>query len=290
MTIPDDPSPDTPIFESQLGAQDSPLAEGSSLEPDASTVQNPSMGQGSQTQGSQPQASQPQGSQAQGSQGSGGVRDEAGRVAQNAADAGSEVASVAKEQAQDVLEEGKAQASELLHQTQDELREQAAHQQERVAAGLHSISDELNQMASASESGGMASDLVRQAARRADSIATWLGDRDPGSLLSEVKSYARRNPGTFIAIAALAGAVGGRLTRALASGGSSGAGGSGQSAQHAGSGSSAAEHGQGLMADPTGQTGAGGYPGAAAPVAGAEATGYWAPETVAGEGTDGTRQ
>ncbi|HVX07718.1 hypothetical protein [Humibacter sp.] len=281
MTIPDDPSPDTPIFESQLGAQDSPLADGSSLEQDPSMAQNPSMSQGSEALGSQTQGSQ---------QGSRGVRDEAGRVAQNAADAGSDVASVAKEQAQDVLEEGKAQASELLHQTQDELREQAAHQQERVAAGLHSISDELTQMASASESGGMASDLVRQAARRADSIATWLGDRDPGSLLSEVKSYARRNPGTFIAIAALAGAVGGRLTRALASGGSSGAGGSRQSAQHAGSGSSAAEQGQGLMADPTGQTGAGGYPGAAAPVAGADATGYWAPETVAGEGTDGTRQ
>jgi hypothetical protein len=143
-------------------------------------------------------------------------------------------------------------------------------------------------MASASESGGVASDLVRQAARRADGIATWLGDRDPGSLLSEVKSYARRNPGTFIAIAALAGAVGGRLTRALASGG--GAGGSGQSTQRAGSGSSGAASGQGRMADPTGQTGAGGYPGAAAPGAGVEATGYWAPETVAGDGMDGTRQ
>jgi hypothetical protein len=33
-----------------------------------------------------------------------------------------------------------------------------------------------------------------------------------------VKSYARRNPGTFIAVAAVAGALAGRLTRSVASG------------------------------------------------------------------------
>ena len=77
-------------------------------------------------------------------------------------------------------------------------------------------------MASSSDQHGIASDLVRQAAQRAHSVAGWLDQRDPGSLLNEVKSYARRNPGTFIAAAAIAGALAGRLTRALASGGDSG--------------------------------------------------------------------
>ncbi len=43
----------------------------------------------------------------------------------------------------------------------------------------------------------------------------WLAQRDPGSLLHEVKSFARRKPGVFIAGALVAGVVAGRLTRAL---------------------------------------------------------------------------
>lgn len=72
-------------------------------------------------------------------------------------------------------------------------------------------------MAQSSDTPGLAADLVRQVSERADSAASWLDARDPGSLLSEVKSYARRKPGTFIAAAAIAGVVAGRLTRALAS-------------------------------------------------------------------------
>ncbi len=85
--------------------------------------------------------------------------------------------------------------------------------------------------------GGVAADLVRQASTRIQGIAGWIGDRDPGSLLTEVKSYARAKPGTFIAVAALAGLVAGRLTRALSEGAAeSASAGSGP----AGSGSSSA--------------------------------------------------
>ncbi|MFP3393799.1 hypothetical protein SB782_34035, partial [Brevibacillus sp. SIMBA_076] len=76
--------------------------------------------------------------------------------------------------------EAKSQAKDLFRQTQNELREQAAQQQERVASGLHSVGDELDQMASSSEQGGVASDLVRQAAQRTHAIAGWLDQRDPG--------------------------------------------------------------------------------------------------------------
>lgn len=159
--------------------------------------------------------------------GVGQVRDEAKNVAGTAADAGRDVAGVAKEQAQNVAGEAKSQVRDLYHQSQRELRDQAAQQQERVAGGLRSVSDELRQMASASESGGVASDLVRQAADRTSSVAEWLGARDPGSLLNEVKSYARRNPGTFIAVAAVAGALVGRLGRSLAANASDDSSGSG---------------------------------------------------------------
>jgi hypothetical protein len=182
MTISESNSEGTPIFESTRQTYDELDSTGSGMQPD-------------------------------------GVRGEAGRLADSAVDAGKDVAGVAKDEALNVVEETKVQAQDLLRQTQDELREQAALQQKRVAAGLHSIGEELDQMAGASETHGVASDLVGQAARRTRSVASWLDERDPGSLLQEVKSYARRSPGTFIAIAAAAGALGGRLTRALASDG-----------------------------------------------------------------------
>jgi len=142
---------------------------------------------------------------------------QAKKVAGDAASAGENVLGTAQAHASTVAGEAKTQAKDLLSQTQGELREQAGVQQKRVATGLHSLSDELGSMASNSEGSGVASDLVQQAASRAGSIASWLEDRDPGSLLEEVKDFARRRPGTFIGIAAVAGVVAGRLTRSITS-------------------------------------------------------------------------
>lgn len=127
------------------------------------------------------------------------------------------VAGTAKEQAANVAGEAKSQARDLLRQTQRELREQAATQQQRVASGLHTVSGQLGDMASSAEP-GVASDVVRQVADRAGGVATWLDGRDPGSLLTELTSFARRRPGLFIGGAVVAGVLVGRLTRALASG------------------------------------------------------------------------
>ncbi|MFB2579847.1 hypothetical protein ACEXQD_01225 [Herbiconiux sp. P15] len=135
-----------------------------------------------------------------------------------AAEQAGNVAGTAKDEAAGVAHEAKTQAKDLYHQTQHELKEQAGVQQERAAAGLRTLGDELGGMADGSENQGVASDLVRQVSNRASSAASWLDARDPGSLLDEVKSYARRKPGTFIAAAAIAGLVAGRLTRALAQG------------------------------------------------------------------------
>ena len=87
-----------------------------------------------------------------------------------------------------------------------------------MAEGLRSISTELHSMASASEQPGVATDLVRQAAERSSAVASWLDARDPGSLLTEVKSFARQRPGTFLMLAAGAGILAGRLSRGLSAG------------------------------------------------------------------------
>jgi hypothetical protein len=140
----------------------------------------------------------------------------AGDVKDTAAEQAGHVAGTAKDEAKNVAREAKSQAKDLYAQTQSELKEQAGVQQKRVASGLRSIGDELGSMADGSENPGLAGDLVRQVSDRAGSAASWLDSRDPGSLLAEVKSYARRKPGTFIAVAAIAGVVAGRLTRSLA--------------------------------------------------------------------------
>ncbi|MEV8170432.1 hypothetical protein [Microbacterium paraoxydans] len=161
---------------------------------------------------------------------------EASGVADEAKSQAAGVVETAKAEAGAVAHEAKDQVRDLYHQTKTELSEQAAVQQRRVADGLRSVGGELGTMAERSD-GGVAADLVRQASTRIQGIAGWIGDRDPGSLLTEVKSYARAKPGTFIAVAALAGLVAGRLTRALSEGAAeSASSGSGS----AGSGSSSA--------------------------------------------------
>ncbi|MBT2484470.1 MULTISPECIES: hypothetical protein [unclassified Microbacterium] len=135
-------------------------------------------------------------------------------VTQHAGD----VVGTAKSEAGAVAHEAKNQAKDLYAQTTSELKEQAAVQQRRVAEGLRAVGGELGTMADNSEEGGVGADLVRQVSQKVEGVAGWIGDRDPGALLSEVKSYARAKPGTFIAVAALAGLVAGRLTRALSEG------------------------------------------------------------------------
>jgi hypothetical protein len=130
-----------------------------------------------------------------------------------AGEAGSHMADVTKNQAGRVAGEAGRQAKNLMGQARTELTDQAGQQQERVASGLRTMSEQLTSMGDQAEA-GMAADLVREAAQRTGSVADWLQARDPGSLVEEVKSFARRRPGTFITIAAVAGVALGRVTRA----------------------------------------------------------------------------
>jgi len=143
------------------------------------------------------------------------AKDQAAQVAGTAKEAGTQVAGTVQEQAGQVTAEAGKQAKQLLSQAQSEVTEQAAATQQRVAAGLHSLADELAGMAKGSEQNGPATDLAQQAAEKARQAAGWLTDRDPGSVLGEVRSFARNKPGAFLAIALGAGVLAGRLTRGL---------------------------------------------------------------------------
>lgn len=137
-------------------------------------------------------------------------------VAGDAKDKAANVAGTAKEQASNVASELTDHAKQLFGQASGTLKEQAADQQQRAAGGLRSIGEQLGRMAENDDEQGVASKVVRDLSSRATSVAGYLEGRDPGSLLDEVKSFAAKRPGTFIAIAAGAGLLAGRLTKALA--------------------------------------------------------------------------
>ena len=146
------------------------------------------------------------------------AKDEAANVAGQAAGAAQNVAATAKEEAANVAAEVKTSTRDLLFQAKSDLTSQAESQQQKAAEGIHTISAQLRTMADAPDQAGVASDLIRQAADRSASIATWLENRDPGSLLEEAKTFARQRPGAFLLIAAGAGLVAGRLGRSLQAG------------------------------------------------------------------------
>ncbi|ROS52624.1 hypothetical protein [Frigoribacterium sp. PhB24] len=144
----------------------------------------------------------------------GAAKDEAAGVADDAKSAASDVAGSAKEQASKVASEATGQAKQLFGQATGELKEQAGAQQEKAAAGLRQVGEQLGSMADSADS-GVAGELVRTLSGRAHGVAGWLEGRDPGSLLDDVKSYAARKPGTFIAIAAISGLLAGRVVKSL---------------------------------------------------------------------------
>ena len=143
------------------------------------------------------------------------VKGEAADLGNGGVEAGKHVAEVAREQASGVVAEAGRQGRGLLQQAQQELEVQAAHGQQRLAKQLLSLSDELRSMADASGRGGMATDLTQQAASRVRGAGQWLDEHRPGQVAEEMQSFARRRPAVFLALAAGAGLVAGRLTRGL---------------------------------------------------------------------------
>ena len=141
------------------------------------------------------------------------ARDEAGAVGRTAADAGRQVAGTAQDQAKQVTREARRQATDLLHEARTQASDQARAGQRRAGEGLRALAGELHGMAGGADQQGPASDLAAQAAGRVEAVADWLDRREPGELLDEVRTFARRRPGTFLLGAALAGALVGRLTR-----------------------------------------------------------------------------
>ena len=145
------------------------------------------------------------------------AKGQAFQVAGGAADAAQHVAGVAKEQVGQVAAATGQQVKELAGKAQSELSGQAKAQQRKLAGGLHSVGEQLKSMAEKSEQQGVATSVAHQVADKAHQIAGWLEDRTSADLLTELRSFAQRRPGSFLAAALAAGAAAGRMARGLSS-------------------------------------------------------------------------
>ncbi len=123
------------------------------------------------------------------------------------------MADTASDQANRVTREARVQARDLFGQAREQVTEQARSTQKNAAEGLRSLAGELHEMAESGDRQGPASDLAAAAADRLGGLADWLGRREPGELVEEVRRLARRRPGAFLVGAAAAGVLAGRLTR-----------------------------------------------------------------------------
>jgi hypothetical protein len=140
------------------------------------------------------------------------AKDQAQQAAGTAADEGRHVAGVARDEAQRVASEAKSQLSSLVSGATSQVEDQSRTQRDRIVETLRTFGDDLDKMATQND-GGMAANLAREGASRARTLSSQLDGREPRELLDDVRSFARRKPGTFLLGALAAGVVAGRLTR-----------------------------------------------------------------------------
>jgi hypothetical protein len=149
----------------------------------------------------------------------GQVTESAKEVAGTAREQAGAVTSTAKDEAASVMHDARTQGRRLADQSRHQLRQTADEQGQRLAATLRDLGSQLHGMAAGTTAPkGMLADFTEQAASSARQLAGSLDDRGVQGVIDDVKRYARRRPGVFIAGAVAAGIVTGRLIRSLDTG------------------------------------------------------------------------
>lgn len=143
------------------------------------------------------------------------LRGGATRVAGAEKDMVKDTASEALGQAKETAAQARSQAKDLFAQGRSEVTQGANDQLRRLSGGASALSGELSSMADGSSEQGLAAELARQASSYLQTASSWLEEREVGDVMQDVTAYARRRPGTFLAIAAGLGLVAGRVARSL---------------------------------------------------------------------------
>lgn len=138
---------------------------------------------------------------------------EASNVAESARQSTQRVAETAKSEAADVASHAKDQIRSLATNATDELRGRAWDTHSFATQNIRSLSGEVSSLLNGEPVEGPVRQVVETVQQKGESLATWLENSDPSDVVDEVRRFAARRPWAFMAIAAGAGLVVGRLAR-----------------------------------------------------------------------------
>jgi hypothetical protein len=144
----------------------------------------------------------------------GTAADQASQVAGAAGSAAADVAGTAKAEAANVIGEGLDQARDLVSTVRDQVGEQVSNQSDRLTESLRTLSTQLSE----GDTSGVVGQVLQEAGTRLSKLADYAERTGPQGIVTELRSYARRNPGTFLLGAALTGLVTGRVVKGISAG------------------------------------------------------------------------
>ena len=133
------------------------------------------------------------------------AKGKAGEAVDVVGEQAAKVADTAEEQVTEVAEETQVATQQLIGELRDQIKEQTQVQGQLLADQIRSLTRELRRMSEHGSEDSLATSVVRRVADNGDRVADELYERGPEGLLDEVKVFARRKPGLFLAGAALAG-------------------------------------------------------------------------------------
>ncbi|MCU1673241.1 MAG: hypothetical protein JWN77_1354 [Frankiales bacterium] len=136
---------------------------------------------------------------------------QASQVAGAASTAAADVAGTAKAEAANVLGESLDQAKDLAETVRAQVAEQLSSQGDRLTETLRGLSTQLSD----GDTSGVVGQVLKEAGTRVQAFADYAERTGPQGLVTELRQYAKRNPGTFLLGAALAGLVAGRVVKGV---------------------------------------------------------------------------
>jgi hypothetical protein len=138
-------------------------------------------------------------------------------TAEQAREGTRQVADTAREQAQTVLGEARGQTRQAADRMRLRVTDEANMQTRRFAESVRAWSDELASMAEGGKPDSQARGVVQQIAASGREAADYLDQHGVQGVVDDIKGFARRRPGGFLAGAVLAGFVLARATKAASS-------------------------------------------------------------------------
>lgn len=138
---------------------------------------------------------------------------QAQEVKDTAVDAAAQVGDTAKAEVQQVAGEAVDQIRNLVDTTRGEVRTRAAEGQVALTGTLASLTDELGKITRGETTSGPVAQFAGQLASRGEGLTSWLQTHEPEDVLLEARRFAARRPMAFLALAAGAGLLAGRVGR-----------------------------------------------------------------------------